>query len=48
MGATFGDAYYPTDGITSADIRRFAEEVLQTVTLPADLELLGARILRHV
>ena len=48
MGTTFGDAYCPADGVTSAEIRQFAADVLQTVALPADLEHLAARILRHV
>ena len=48
MGATFGDAYCPADAVSSAEIRQFAADVLQTVALPADLEQLAARILRHV
>ena len=48
MGATFGDAYCPADGVTSAEIRQFAADVLQTVALPAELEQLATRILRHV
>ena len=48
MGTTFGDAYCPADGITSAEIRRFAADVLQTVALPAELEQLASRLLRHV
>ena len=48
MGATFGDAYCPADAVSSAEIRQFAADVLQIVALPADLEQLAARILRHV
>ena len=48
MGEAFGDAYCSEDAVSSAEIRQFATGVLQIVALPADLEQLATRILRHV